>query len=459
MDATKNTERTGLDIRVALAAKARALSQPARQAARSVDDARDRIEANGADAASEAPASPASAGVKTFVKRKLRSLARAVFSVLKPIGRPIGFRLRAYLQSGPQVEARAQQDRLNLQQLHQNIAHDLESLKRSQQEAMERLLAVHTTHVLQEIQSMRESFRRNLSSAAHGLAKQDVLAPQLARIETYTAMSAHRVAVASGNDEVLVRTEAGYVLCPASDPALLSLLMETGELERGTRLLIQKLLVPGDTFVDAGANIGMHTLAAARAMQGRGRVLSFEPLPATCELLRKSVWINGFSDMVEVHQAAVFDRPGHRPLFLGSTSGHHSLYPLSVSTLEVSAPVEVPLVRIDDIVGPQARVNLLKIDVEGAEPEAVAGAAATIDANPGIALIVEFGLSHLQRTGHSTEQWLQQFARFDFEVKVIDAETGALLDCSVQTLESAPSVNLLFARPNASAWARARDIS
>lgn len=466
MDATKITERTGLDIRVALAAKARALSQPARQAARPADGARDRIDANGADATGEAPASPASAGVKTLVKRKLRSLARAVFSVLKPIGRPIGFRIRAYLQSGPQVEARSQQDRLNLQhfqflqaqQLHQNIAHDLELLKRSQQEAMERLLAVHTTHVLQEIQSMRESLRRNFSNAAHGLARQDVLAPQLARIETYTAMSAHRVAVASGNDEVLVRTESGYVLCPASDPALLSLLMETGELERGTRLLIQKLLVPGDTFVDAGANIGMHTLAAARAMQGRGRVLSFEPLPATCELLRKSVWINGFSNTVEVHQAAVFDRPGRHPLFLGSTSGHHSLYPLSVSTLEVPAPVEVPLVRIDDIIGPQTRVNLLKIDVEGAEPEAVAGAAATIDANPGIALIVEFGLSHLQRTGHSTEQWLQQFARFDFEVKVIDAETGALLDCSVQTLESTPSVNLLFARPHADAWARARGV-
>jgi FkbM family methyltransferase len=458
MDATKITERTGLDIRVALAAKARALSQPAREAARPADGARDRIDANGADATGEAPASPTSAGVKTLVKRKLRSLARAVFSVLKPIARPIGFRIRAYLQSGPQVELRAQQDRLNLQQLHQNIAHDLESLKRSQQEAMERLLAVHTTHVLQEIQSMRESLRRNFSSVAHGLARQDVLAPQLERIETYTAMSAHRVAVASGNNEVLVRTESGYVLCPASDPALLSLLMETGELERGTRLLIQKLLVPGDTFVDAGANIGMHTLAAARAMQGRGRVLSFEPLPATCELLRKSVWINGFSSMVEVHQAAVFDRPGRHPLFLGSTSGHHSLYPLSVSTLEVPAPVEVPLVRIDDIIGPQTRVNLLKIDVEGAEPEAVAGAAATIDANPGIALIVEFGLSHLQRTRHSTEQWLQQFARFDFEVKVIDAETGALLDCSVQTLESTPSVNLLFARPHADAWARARGI-
>ena len=458
MDATKITERTGLDIRVALAAKARALSQPDRQAARPADGAGDRIDANGADGTGEAPASPTSASVKTLVKRKLRSLARAVFSVLKPIARPIGFRIRAYLQSGPQVEARSQQDRLNLQQLHQNIAHDLESLKRSQQEAMERLLAVHTTHVLQEIQSMRESLRRNFSNVAHGLARQDVLAPQLERIETYTAMSAHRVAVASGKDEVLVRTEAGYVLCPASDPALLSLLMETGELERGTRLLIEKLLTPGDTFVDAGANIGMHTLAAARAMQGRGRVVSFEPLPATCELLRKSVWINGFSSMVEVHQAAVFDRPGRHPLFLGSTSGHHSLYPLSVSTLEVPAPVEVPLVRIDDIIGPQTRVNLLKIDVEGAEPEAVAGAAGTIDANPGIALIVEFGLSHLQRTRHSTEQWLQQFARFDFEVKVIDAETGALLDCSVQTLESTPSVNLLFARPHADAWARARGI-
>lgn len=462
MDATRTSERTGLDIRVALAAKARTLSPPL--AARSANGVPEHLEVSGADANGEVPVLPISSRAKTLAKRQLRRIARIVFSVLKPMGRPIGFRLRAYLQSGPQVEARSQQDRLNLQhfqflqaqQLHQDIAHDLELLKHSQQQVLERLFAAHTTHILQEIQSMRESLRRNFSNAAHRLARQDLLAPQLARIETYASMSAHRVAVAGGIDEVLVRTESGYVLCPASDPALLSLLIETGELERGTRLLIQKLLVPGDTFVDAGANIGMHTLAAVKAMQGRGRVLSIEPLPATCELLRKSVWINGFSSTVEVHQAAAFDRPGRHPLFLGSTSEHHSLYPPPVPTLKVPTTVEVPLVRIDDIVGAHTRVNLLKIDVEGAEPEAVAGAAATIDANPGIALIVEFGLSHLQRTGQSTEQWLQQFARFDFEVKVIDAQTGALLDCSVLLLESTPSVNLFFARPHADVWARAR---
>ena len=71
-------------------------------------------------------------------------------------------------------------------------------------------------------------------------------------------------------------------------------------------------------FIDVGANIGLHTLAAARAMQGLGRIVAFEPCEPTKRLLEKTVGLNGFSGIVDIHQAAVSSRTGRQQLLLES---------------------------------------------------------------------------------------------------------------------------------------------
>jgi FkbM family methyltransferase len=281
------------------------------------------------------------------------------------------------------------------------------------------------------------------------------LPTQLARIEAYGYAAARRIAVPCGPDELLVRTLVGYVLCPGSDHALLSSLIEAGELEPGTRGLIQRLLSPGNVFIDVGANIGMHTLAAAIAMGGKGRIVAFEPFAQTHGLLQKTIWMNGFSEIAEVHQAAVSDRQGSQMLFLGATSGHHSLYQLQPAILPVPPPVEVALVRLDDVLRGAAHVDLIKIDVEGAELDVLSGAGLTISNNKDIGLIVEFGFSHLKRSGQLTQDWLGAFERFGLDVGVINSETGVLESWTREQLEAAPSVNLFFARPGSKTWNRA----
>ena len=431
MHATKKIERAGVDIRVALSSKAKMLST--------------HLDATDGHAPKNDPAA-SPPGAATAVKRTLRPLARLLFKIIKPILRPLAFRLRAYLHGTWQIEA---------QQLRQSLAEELEAHKQFQLTAIERLLTVHTTQLVQEIQAMRVASRRTSSIAAPDAVMTDRVAVRLDRLEGLAHRALHRVAVACGPDELMLRTVVGYVLCQASDYALISSLLENGELEPGTRKLIEKLLRPGDTFVDAGANIGMHTLAAAKAMQGRGRIVAFEPHPVTHDLLRKSIWMNGFSDLVETHEAAVSDRAGAEHLYLGSTSGHHSLYPLE-SALAVPPPLEVPLVRIDDILGAADNVDLMKFDIEGAELEALQGAKTTIERNPGLGLIVEFGISHLRRTGHGTAQWLREFEQFGFAFSVIDPSDGTLRDASAEELESNVSVNLFLARPGTKAWHRAR---
>lgn len=301
--------------------------------------------------------------------------------------------------------------------------------------------------VLNKLQIASESLRQDVQALAPNLC------PRLDRIELYSATSARRVAINCNSSEILIKTEVGYVLCSASDHALVAYLVDNGELERGTRLLIQRFLNPGDVFIDIGANIGLHTLAAARAMQGDGKIIAIEPFEPTKHLLEKSVWMNGFSDITEIHQAAVSNKSGHQKLFLGATSGHHSLFPLDIPSGLSKKPVEVPLIRLDEVINQtNQKVNLIKIDVEGAELEVLNSATSIIKQNIDIALIVEFGPEHLKRAGHTTQQWLAAFANLGLCYQAINPDTGALEDWSLNQLENTDSINLFFAHINSKAW-------
>jgi FkbM family methyltransferase len=413
------------------------------------------------------PSSPAAQpdppGFRRAVKRQMRPIAAAAYRALKPVLRPMAFRLRAYFLAPLQAQLQAQQAQMQGadQAAHardQHLLHELQMLRNDIAQSSQRQRdeqALIGLDMLQELQLARDSLERTILSAQPDLTRLEASRDQLERIERYSFASARRVAVGGEPGEVLVRTSVGYVLCAASDYPLLATLIDVGELEAGTRQLIQRLLQPGETFIDVGANVGMHTLAAASAINGQGRIVAFEPHPTTHALLRKSLLLNGFAALAETHQAAASNRSGRLPLHLGTTSGHHSLYALE-GEKPAAATVEVPLVRLDDVIESNLPVDLIKIDVEGAELDVLEGAAATLGRNPDVAVIVEFGISHLRRTGTSSRDWLQAFEKFGFAFQAIEPSTGALLDWNTAQLESVDSINLLFARPASKAWERAR---
>ncbi|KWB59665.1 hypothetical protein WL37_24380 [Burkholderia ubonensis] len=391
--------------------------------------------------------------IRQRVKGLLRPLAQIAYRLLKPGIRPIALRARRYLIAELQQEIRQeiQNSRAaNLNKL-QEVHHLLRQDVLASRAAIHQELQKATAYMVQELQKVRPPLHGDALTAREVVRE---ISPSLNRIETYSHATARRVAVNCGNGAVLVKTEAGFVLCAENDHALLACLLDTGELERGTRLLIEKFLRPGDCFIDVGANIGLHTLAAARSMQGQGKIIAFEPFGPTKALLERSVWMNGFSSLVEIHQAAVSNETGHHKLFLGATSGHHSLFPLDGSTSTHTEPVEVSVVRIDDVVPATQKVDLLKIDAEGAELQVIESAAGLIERNAELAIIVEFGPAHLERTGVAPGDWLKAFAARGLQYRAINSISGKLEHWDMEKLLACDSINLLFGRKDAGVWER-----
>jgi FkbM family methyltransferase len=129
-------------------------------------------------------------------------------------------------------------------------------------------------------------------------------------------------------------------------------------------------VVPDDaTILDIGASTGVFAVYAA-ASAPRSRVISFEPMPSAFALLERNVALNGFGERVQVHHAAVAAETGEIELFVDGL-----LFPSLVK--EGTSSVRVPSISLADVLERHAPdgVDLLKLDIEGAEYDVLYGAA------------------------------------------------------------------------------------
>ncbi len=150
---------------------------------------------------------------------------------------------------------------------------------------------------------------------------------------------------------------------------------------------LRSTLRPGMVFIDVGGNKGDFSLIAAKAMGGTGRIVCVEPEPDNARWIRKSVDRNRYTS-VTVEEVALAERDGEDTLFLGPKSGWHTL--VEDPTLVVGT-ITVPLRTLDSLLAERGidRVDVMKIDVEGAEDRVLAGAAATLGGDHPMTLLVD----------------------------------------------------------------------
>lgn len=141
---------------------------------------------------------------------------------------------------------------------------------------------------------------------------------------------------------------------------------------------LQRQGIAPKTCLDVGGNVGQFAVAAAK-LWDRCRVESFEPVPDCADTLRSNC--RGLS--VSVHEVAVGDRDGEVPIHINSHRHASSILNLGITHREAFPFAKeegtriVKLVRLDTLFkkGQLAHPVLLKLDVQGYEPEALRGAA------------------------------------------------------------------------------------
>lgn len=249
-----------------------------------------------------------------------------------------------------------------------------------------------------------------------------------------------------------VRTVDGYVLVPKAARELYILLADSPAegLEPGTHRCLKALVDPGMTVVDVGANVGMLSLALARSVGAQGKVYAFEAEPQFQDLLAKSFVLNGVP-WVDLRRQAVGRAAGQATFHVSPIAGHSSLYDLPGEEASSARQITVEVVALDVALADVSNVDLVKIDVEGAELDVLAGMERLIARSPNLVIVAEFGPTHLTRVGLTAEGWFEAFEGHGFQAYAIDEATGTCSRVSAYEVADVVSVNIVFARPGSPA--------
>jgi len=195
--------------------------------------------------------------------------------------------------------------------------------------------------------------------------------------------------------------------------------------EEDTTKLFEKVVKKGDVVVDMGANVGYFTLLAAKLVGPNGKVFSFEPNPKNFQYLKKNIELNNYTN-VRPEQKAVSNNSGRIKLFnCPYDTGHHTINQAEgieayregrggkVSSIDIDA------VALDDYLsGKSDKINVMKIDVEGAEDLAYKGMRSIVQKNRNLKIFMEFFPLLIEKMGSSPKEFIENILK-DFNIFVI----------------------------------------
>ena len=161
---------------------------------------------------------------------------------------------------------------------------------------------------------------------------------------------------------------------------------------------LEKVLSPGKVFIDVGANFGVYTLVASKLAGAAGKVIAIEPTAQSFAVLRQNIALNHFAN-VRAFQVALTQTRGKAWLYHGWDPVGNSL---GMDPLRGDEGEEVQTESLDNLLEENSidRVDVIKVDVEGAEELVLRGATRTLITNSPV-VIFEFNPGCAARLGLS----------------------------------------------------------
>ena len=182
--------------------------------------------------------------------------------------------------------------------------------------------------------------------------------------------------------------------------------------------LLRCSLFPGSVFLDVGANLGYFTVLAAAWVGEAGRVYAFEPEPRNFSLLQSNLALNGYAQRVTTCQAALTDVDGTGQLRLHADNlGDHQL-----GGAATADSVEVRLLNgANWFADRESRLDVVKIDVQGAEHAVILGLLPLLAASGAkLRILVELTPRSLRNSGTTGAALIETLDALGLPFHIVD---------------------------------------
>jgi FkbM family methyltransferase len=195
-------------------------------------------------------------------------------------------------------------------------------------------------------------------------------------------------------------------------------ILGSGGYEEFELALFRKECKPGMVLMDVGGNIGYYSLAACAQTHDDAKIFAFEPEPQVGAALRDNLALNGFRSVTMIDRALADKRGVLRLNVDQANTGKHSLVQSDGPNVR---QIEIQTLTMDEFVSEQgiAKVDLIKIDVEGAEGLVLVGARETIRRFAPV-IFMEYTPDWLARAGTDTRALFADLAAQGYLIDLID---------------------------------------
>lgn len=246
---------------------------------------------------------------------------------------------------------------------------------------------------------------------------------------------------------VLVEVDNRKMYVDSKDKYFAPLLMLNGIYAPFETLIFKQEVSEGMNVIDIGAHWGYYTTLAAELVGENGKVFAFEPNPHNYSLLVKNIEANEYNNVIAT-QKAISDKIEATKLFLApGNSGDHRIY----DTNEGRNFIEVETISLDEFFKDRnEKIDLIKIDTQGAEMAVIKGMNSIIKKNPKLKIITEFWPISLRKFGCSPEEYLSKLIKYGFQLFYIDEYQKKIepvdIDRCMQICSGETHINLLCDR-------------
>lgn len=244
----------------------------------------------------------------------------------------------------------------------------------------------------------------------------------------------------------LVRMISGeFIYVDPNDETVSANLIAHGYWESHVSTAIRRLVQPGATVVEVGANLGYFTIIMARRVGETGKIYSFEANPQMAKLTRKSLHLNALGHRVELIDKAASDRTGSMKFMISrqyAGSGHLHVPESYIAPDQTVLEVETQ--PLDSL--PIERADVIRLDAEGSEPLILKGAARLLS-QPNVVVCMEWSPIQMRSRASVPElvEWLSslgfRFWRIEEDGRLIELHQRLLADidhCEVVMARQAP---------------------
>jgi FkbM family methyltransferase len=213
-----------------------------------------------------------------------------------------------------------------------------------------------------------------------------------------------------------------FIYVVSLDASITPHILREGRWEHWIEEPFRRMLRPGMNVVDIGCNVGYYALAACKAVGSTGHVTAIDANPEMTRLAQMSLACNGYSGMSRVLTAAVVKDPGPVTLSIPRTmlGGASTIF---AAGGEDSDKVIVAGGPLDQLVTTPARIDLMKIDAEGAEPLIYAGGKSIINRDRDLIVFMEFSCTMIRAT-RDPQDFLNEIRSDGFAIYEIRPDVG-----------------------------------